>query len=80
MFREVKCLSCAQVLFRIGPLDEKGEAWGIFTEDRKRYEGIQKRQGDKEYYECPVCHRKNWTLIQAIPGQGARVWISHVTD
>lgn len=74
MLKEIKCLSCGHVLFRIGPLDAKGETWGLFTEDRKSHESIHKRQGDKEYYECPACRRKNWTAIQ----QGARVWISHV--
>ena len=79
MLKEVKCLSCAHVLFRIGPLDEKGEAWGILDEDRKRFESIHENQAGKEYYACPACHKKNWTAARSIPGQGAKVWISHVT-
>ncbi|MDO8580627.1 MAG: hypothetical protein Q7S13_04020 [Candidatus Omnitrophota bacterium] len=80
MLKDVKCLSCAHVLFRIGPLDEKGGSWGIFDDDRNQYEGIHQRQGDKEYYECPACHKKNWTAIRSVPGQGEKVWISHVTE
>ena len=80
MLKEVKCLSCAGILFRVGPLDEKGEAWGIFDEDYQQYENIHKMQGDKEYCECPACHKKNWTAIRSIPGQGDRFWISRVTE
>lgn len=80
MLKEFKCLACNQTLFHIGPLDEKGEAWGLFDDDREQFEMICKRQADKEYYECPACHKKNWTASRSIPGQGAKVWISHVTE
>ena len=80
MLKEVKCLSCAHALFRIGPLDEKGEFWGLFEEDKTRYESAHKGQGGKEWYECPDCHKKNWIAGVSEPGKGRKSWISHVTE
>lgn len=80
MLKEVKCLSCDHLFFHVGPLDEKGEFWGLFDEDQKRYESAHKRQGDKEWYECPTCHKKNWITSVSAQGKGRKSWISHVTE
>ena len=80
MVKEVNCLSCGCVLFRIGPLDEKGEFWGVYNEDYKIFESMHKQIGEKEYYACPQCLKKNWIAGFSEPGKGQRTWVSHITE
>ncbi len=80
MVKEIKCLACGYVLYRIGPLDEKGLAWGIYEEDDKKYESMQKNSDGKEYLECPHCKKKNWLASKKVEGLGLQTWISHVTE
>lgn len=80
MLKEIKCLSCGHTLFRIGPLDEKGEFWGVYEKDYKTIEAIHKYQADKEYYECPQCRKKNWIASLSEPRKGQKTWISHVGE
>ena len=81
MFKEIKCLACGYTLYRIGPLDEKGLAWGLCEEDAKLYESMRKGGDGKEYLECPHCKRKNWLAVRdrSKEGLGRQVWISHAT-
>lgn len=82
MLKEVKCLSCQYMLYRIGPLDEKGLAWGIYEEDYKQYESMRKWINKKEYLECPSCKKKNWLAFRdrSKEGLGGQVWLSHATQ
>ena len=82
MLKEVKCLVCKQTLYRIGPLDEKGLAWGLYKEDVKKYESMHKDSDGKEYLQCPHCKKKNWLASRdrSKEGLGGQVWISHVTE
>ena len=82
MLKEVKCLACRQILYRIGPLDEKGLAWGIYKEDARKYEKMRKGNYDNGYLECPYCKKKNWLAFRdrSKEGLGGQVWISHVTE
>lgn len=82
MLKEVKCLACRRTLYRIGPLDEKGLAWGLYVEDVKQYESMQKNKDGHEYLECPHCQKKNWLASRdsSKEGLGVEVWISHVTE
>lgn len=80
MLKEVKCLACGQMLFRIGPLDEKGEFWGLFKDDQERFERTHKRQGDREWCQCPACQRKNWLAGFSEPGKSLKTWISYVSE
>ena len=81
MLKEVKCLACNNTLYRIGPLNEKAVAWGIYEEDAQRYESMQKIRDGQEYLECPRCQKKNWLASRdrSKEGLGLQVWISHVT-
>jgi hypothetical protein len=80
MLKEVKCLSCQVTLYRIGPLDDKGTMWGLFEDDQDRYNAMRKGQPEKEYLECPQCHKKNWIAGRRVKGKGLQEWISHVTE
>lgn len=82
MLKNVVCLACRYPLYRIGPLDEKGLAWGLYEEDNDKYESIRKSTDGKEYLECPKCKKKNWLgyTDKRAEGLGLQVWISHVTD
>lgn len=81
MLKEVQCLACNGILYRIGPLDEKGLAWGLYEEDVKLYESMQKIKDGQEYLECPHCQKKNWLASRdrTKEGLGVEVWISHAT-
>ena len=80
MLKKIQCLGCGHVLFHIGPLDKRGEFWGLYEEDQEQCESIHKRQGDKEWYQCPACQKKNWIASASEPGKGRKTWISHVTE
>lgn len=82
MLKEVKCLACQQILYRIGPLDEKGLAWGLYESDADQYEAMRKWSDGKEYLECPYCKKKNWLAShdRSKEGLGVQVWISNVTE
>ena len=80
MLKEVKCLSCGYVLYRIGPLDNKGLAWGIYEEDYRKFESMQKRIDDRECLECHNCKKKNWLASKKVEGLGLQTWLSHVTE
>lgn len=81
MLKEVNCLACRHVLYRIGPLDEKALAWGLYEEDAQQYESMRKGSEGKEYLECPHCKKKNWLAFRdrSKEGLGGQEWISHVT-
>lgn len=82
MLKEVNCLACGRILYRIGPLDEKGLAWGLYKDDANQYEAMRKWHDGKEYLECPHCKKKNWLAFRdrSKEGLGGQVWISHVTE
>ncbi len=82
MLKEVKCLACGCVLYRIGPLDEKGLAWGIYEDDYDNHESMRKWIDGKEYLECPSCKKKNWIASRdrSAEGLGLQVWLSYVTQ
>ena len=80
MLKEVKCLACNGALYRIGPLDEEGKFWGLFEQDKERYDAMRKGSNEKEYFECPACKKKNWIASKRVEGAGLQEWISHVTE
>jgi len=82
MLKEVKCLSCGNTLYRIGPLDQKGLAWGIYEEDEDKYESMKKGTGGSEYLLCVHCKKKNWFAYKdrSAEGLGLQVWLSHMTE
>lgn len=80
MFKNVVCLACGYTLYRIGPLDEKGLAWGLFEEDQEKFDSMRKGQYEKEYFECPQCKKKNWIVSKKVEGLGLQEWISHATE
>ncbi len=81
MLKEVKCLACSYVLYRIGPLDERGLAWGLYEEDKEKYESMIRGVSREQYLECPSCKKKNWFAYKdrSAEGLGLQTWIAHVT-
>lgn len=78
--KEVKCLACQAVLYRIGPLDKDGTMWGLFEVDKDKYDSMRKGDPGQEYFQCPACQRKNWISSRKVEGKGLQEWISHVGD
>ena len=80
MLKEVKCLACQTILFRLGPLNPEGEVWGVYEEDSAVYDSMHKATGGQEYFECHKCKKKNWIASKKVEGMGLQTWLSHVTE
>ena len=62
MLKEVKCLSCQAVLYRIGPLDENGKFWGLYEEDKEGYLSLSKASVFTSRQECPPVYMYNGAI------------------
>jgi hypothetical protein len=84
MLKPRACLNCGFNIFRVGPLDDKGEFWGVYVEDadiEKKMRHFDSSKGE-EYYSCPQCKKKNWISVEdrSIEGKGLRAKIYKVSD
>ncbi len=84
MLKDRQCLNCKFTLFRAGPLDNKGEAWGIYIEDSEKERQIRHLDSSKgeEYYLCPQCRKKNWISVEdrSSEGKGLHARIYRYSD
>jgi len=70
---DVSCLGCGGVLFKKGPLDDRGH-WA-----RQVASGSQlEPDGTDTYYKCPHCGAKNIVVSETSPHGVPQLRISHV--